>query len=169
MHDEITNLFQPIHVLLSKGKPRQALNRLLDPSSAKLRQMYAFDKNHAWYCVGNAEFNQCNYQEAVIAYRKAYRAEHGDINCLIAIGNCYDAQWRPKLAERVLRQALLLEPKGVSKATVICNLANALFDQKKYIDAAKMYELITSRKDVIGLKAKTNRKRAIELTIENKK
>ena len=163
MRTDSSNPFESIHALLAKGQTSRALSRLLDRTSGKLRDAFAWDANHAWYCVGGAEFRRGNYQDAVQAFRKAFRADSSDVVCLIAIGNCYDAQHKPKLAERVWREALGLEPKGRNRATVVCNLGNALFDQKRYEEAAQCYSPLVKRRDDIGRMARKNTMEALYL------
>ncbi len=158
-----TNPFELIHELLTKGQADQALSRLINRESGQLCDVYAWDANHAWYCVGSAEFERGNYQDAARAYRKAYRADPDDVQCLIAIGNCYDALHRPKLAERIWRQVLKLEPRGRTKATAVCNLGNALFDQKRYEEAVQGYSSLLKRRDDIGRIARKNTKEALYL------
>ena len=149
--------FDSINALLKMGKSAQVRRRLVDARTGRLRQAYAWDANHAWYCVGNAEFDLENYREAATAYRRAYKVDQKDAQSLWAIGNCYDAMKRPKLAERVLRKALQLE--GVSskdKAALLVNLGNALFDQKRFLEAAAAYFPVRGRRDQIGRKARLN-------------
>lgn len=153
--------FDLINALLKAGKPKQARQHLIDARTGKLRQAYLRDANHAWYCVGNAEFDLENYKEAAAAYRRAYKAAPQDAQSLWAIGNCYDAMKRPKLAERVLRKALQLE--GVSskdKAALSVNLGNALFDQQRFLEAAAAYLPVCGRRDETGRKARLNLKSA---------
>lgn len=91
--------FDDIYALLREGQPRKALRRLLTPGGT-LRAGYFEDKNHAWYCVGCAHFDMGNYADARDAFRKALRANSSDVQCLLAIGNSYDAEGKPKLAEK---------------------------------------------------------------------
>ncbi|MDP9894961.1 tetratricopeptide (TPR) repeat protein [Variovorax boronicumulans] len=156
--------FDSIHELLKTGNPGQVRRRLIDAQTGRLRQAYAWDANHAWYCVGNAEFALENYREAAAAYRRAYKADPLDAQSLWAIGNCYDALKRPKLAERILRKALRLEGVSVKdKAALLVNLGNALFDQKRFSEAAATYLPVRGRRDEIGRKARLNFKRASEM------
>jgi len=59
----------------------------------------------------------------------------------MAVGNCYDEQNRPKLAERYFRRALgVSHPiKPADRASITFNLANALFDQGRWDDAIELY------------------------------
>ncbi|WP_093178193.1 tetratricopeptide repeat protein [Variovorax sp. YR266] len=156
--------FDLVHGLLKTGKARQVRRCLVDARTGRLRQAYAWDANHAWYCVGNAEFDLENYGEAVAAYRRAYKADPHDAQSLWAIGNCYDAMKRPKLAERVLRKALQLEGvRSKDEAALLVNLGNALFDQKRFLEAAAAYFPVSGRRDQLGRKARLNFKTASEM------
>jgi Flp pilus assembly protein TadD len=96
--------YDDIHALLRGQKPQKALRRLLTPDGA-LRAGFD-DKSHAWYCVGCAHFNLGNYQGARSAFRNALRADRSDVQCLFAIGKCYDAEGRPDLADLAFRSGL---------------------------------------------------------------
>jgi len=156
--------FDAINTLLKTGKTEQVRRLLVDARTGRLRRAYAWDANHAWYCVGNAEFDLENFREAAAAYRRACKADPQDAQSLLALGNCYDAMRRPKLAERVLRKALQLEGvRSKDKAALFVNLGNALFDQKRFLEAAAAYFPVRERRDQIGRKARLNFKMASEM------
>jgi YD repeat-containing protein len=98
--------FGDIHALLRDRQPRKVLRRLLTPDGA-LRAGFE-NKNHAWYCAGCAHFDLGNYADALSAFRKALSANLGDVQCLLAIGNCYEAEGRPNLAELAFRSGLAM-------------------------------------------------------------
>jgi tetratricopeptide (TPR) repeat protein len=144
-----------IHALLLQGEPRKALRRLLTQDGS-LRAGHFGDRNHAWYCAGCAYFDLGEYERARSAFRKALRSDPSDVECLLAIGNCYDAEERPKLAERTFRRALALDPDSETEAKLYLNLANALFDQKRDSEAIVLYEKLKRRRDVVGDRARSN-------------
>ena len=144
-----------IHALLRGHQPRKALRRLLTPEGA-LRAGYSDDKNHAWYCVGCAHFDMSNFADARSAFRKALRADGTDVQCLLAIGNCYDAEGKPKLAEKAIRSGLALGPDRTTAAKLNLNLANALFDQDRDAEALTLYKRLAKRRDVVGDRARAN-------------
>jgi tetratricopeptide (TPR) repeat protein len=153
--------FDFINTLLKNGNFGQVRKRLVDPLTGRLRRSYAWDANHAWYCVGNAEFNLENYKDAAAAYRRAYKADPNDVQSLWAIGNCYDAMKRPKLAERVFRKALQVDGiEEKDRAALSVNLGTALLDQKRFLEAAAAYFPIRGRRDQTGRTARLNFKRA---------
>lgn len=157
------NSFDKIHALLSDGKAKQALRNLIDPQTGRLRKEVAWDANHAWYCVGGAYFRLEDFKQAVQAYRKAYRANSQDALSLWALGNSYDALGRPKLAERAFRLALDQNISGRDKAAVLLNLANALFDQKRFDEARNAYLQVKGRRDEIGTRARKSLSKAVGL------
>lgn len=149
--------FDAVHRLMKQGKLADAIAALVDPESGRIRREFAWDKNHAWYCVADSKFRLGDTSGAIRAFKKAYRAASEDVECLLAIGNCYDVLKKPKLAERFLRQALLLRPVGRTKAAVLVNLGNSLLDQRRWAEAAECFSMPSKRSDEIGAKAKRNR------------
>lgn len=156
--------FDSIHSLLKGGQADHVRHRLIDPRTRRLRRPYARDRNHAWYCLGSAEFKLENFKEAVTAYKRAYKADVLDAQSLLAIGNCYDAMKQPKLAERFFRKGLEIESlSGKDRAALSVNLGNALLDQGRFLEAAAAYFPVRTRRDQIGRKARLNFKRASEM------
>ncbi|WP_167773015.1 tetratricopeptide repeat protein [Ramlibacter humi] len=147
--------FDDIHALLRAQQPRKALRRLLTPDGG-LRAGYFYDKNHAWYCVGCAHFDLGNYPDARSAFRKALRADSSDLQCLLAIGNCYDAEGKPKLAEKAFLSGLAMNPNRTISAKFKLNLANALFDQDRDTEALTLYKGLARRRDLVGDRARAN-------------
>ena len=101
-----TEPFSKVHAMLAARRYKVAIRTLVEPETGRLRPAYVSDINHAWYCVGDANFKLGNFEDAIHAFRKAARADIEDVQCLIAIGNCYDELGRPKFAERAFRKAL---------------------------------------------------------------
>lgn len=150
--------FEEINIMLSKGKNKMIRKLLIDENNGKIKKEYQWDLNHAWYCIGDAEFKMGKYKESIDSFKKSYKSNNKDIQCLIAIGNCFEAMKKPKKSEEILRKALEKGPKGKTKAAIIFNLGNALFDQKKYKEAASLYYEINKRRDEIGKRARKNLK-----------
>jgi tetratricopeptide (TPR) repeat protein len=114
--------------------------------------------------AATSEFKLENFEVAVQAFRKACRADSEDALRLWALANCCDAMRRPKIAERFLRKGLELNGlKGRDRAAFRVNLGNALFDQKRFLEAAAAYLPICERRDETGRKARSNFKRASEM------
>jgi tetratricopeptide (TPR) repeat protein len=116
--------FDDIHALLRDQQPRKALRRLTTADGA-LRAGFE-DKNHAWYCAGRAHFDLGNYADSRSAFRKALRADLSDVRCLLAIGNCYHAEGKPKLAELAFRSGLAMNPDRTTLAKLKLNLAKVV-------------------------------------------
>ena len=149
--------FCPVHKLIKKRKFAQAIAQLLDGGTGRIRGEFTFDRNHAWYCIADSKFRLGDASSAVVDFKKAYKADPNDVQSLLAIGNCYDALGKPRLAEGFLRKALLLEPTGRSKAAVLVNLGNSLLDQERWVEAVETFAAPSKRMDEIGLVAKKNR------------
>jgi tetratricopeptide (TPR) repeat protein len=150
------SIFNAIHDLLKDEKFNSAVRRLVQIGGTKLKSEFKHDANHAWYCVGDAEFKRGNYQIACAAFRRALKAEPTDVMCLLGVGNCYNEMKRPKLAERAFRNALALNTNGRLKASAEYNLANALYDQNQFDDALAIYKKVARRRDDIGELSRKN-------------
>ena len=153
--------FDHIHELTANGLLNKARHQLVNTRTGQLRKGYAWDPNHAWYCVGDIQFRLSDFKGAVQAFRRAYQADQNDAQSLLAIGNCHDAMGKPRSSERVLRKALELKVTGRGKAAILFNLGNALFDQKKFDEAIAMYSQIQKRRDEIGKAGRKNLNLAI--------
>lgn len=148
--------FAPVHDLIRGGLLTQALDQLLNIDSGRVRKDFVWDKNHAWYCIGDIKYRLGDMQGAIVGFKKAFKASPQDISCLLAIGNCYDALKKPRMAEKILRQALALNPTGRQKAAISVNLGNALFDQGRWLDAMECFMLPSRRRDDVGVIARKN-------------
>lgn len=148
--------FVAVYKLLKMGKFEEAIAVLQDPATGRIRREFALNRNHAWYCVADSKFRSGDVRAAVSDFKKAYEADPEDVQCLLAIGNCYDELGKPKLAERFLHKALSLKPTGRTKAAVLVNLGNSLLDQQRWADALEYFAAPSRRKDEIGTVAKKN-------------
>lgn len=162
MPTELDSIFSPVHRLLKKHEYEKAIACLVESSTGRLRRPYSYFRNHAWYCVGGAYFKLGKFDLAVAGFEKALRADPSDVACLWALGNCFDALGKPKLAERRLRLALDLKPIGREKAAILVNLGNSLTDQGRWAEAISCYQGPARRKDEIGRTARKNRKFAAD-------
>lgn len=163
----ISESFDHIHQLLKACKFDDAYSVLIDVKTGRLNSAYKWDANHAWYCVGLAEFDRLNYYKAANAFRRAYKYNTKDILSLLALGDCYDEMKRPKFAERYFREALKKNPKGEDRAALLFNLGNALFDQHKYSEALDFFRKVSRRSGETGEKARKNLKRVKLLCLES--
>lgn len=137
--------FAKIHELLRRGKLSIALNLLIDASTNQIEDVFRFNRNHAWYCVGDVLYRQSKFDESKGAFKKSLRRRPEDVQALMAIGNCYDELKMPKFAERYFARALNVLNQNKEKArprreAIMLNLANALFDQRRMTEAIKVYK-----------------------------
>lgn len=156
--------FDEVNSMLLNGEERKVRGMLVDPDTGRIKREYAWDRNHAWYCVGDADFKMGKYKDAIKSFRKAYGYDSDDVQCLLAIGNCFDAIKEPKKAENILKKALDIGLKGKVRSAVIFNLGNALFDQERFDEAIAYYLDVKNRRDEIGKKARKN----IKLILDDK-
>jgi tetratricopeptide (TPR) repeat protein len=149
-----------IYQLIKAGDYKLAIRSMVNLKSGRLKSPFKQDANHAWYCVGDAYFKSENFLEAITAFQRARKADPEDAMCFLALGNSYDAIGRPKLAERMFRQALVMHLDNFDRASALFNLGNALYDQCRYAEAIEQYQQLRMRKDEIGDKARKNITRA---------
>ena len=151
--------FTLIHRYLRRGKLSIALELLVNSKTNRINSEFQYDKNHAWYCVGDIFYRQSHFREAKDAFKRSLYFRIDDIEALTAIGNCYDELGRPKLAERYFRRALgHCKPaiQNVDHFSIKFNLANALFDQNRIQEAILLYRQLSKAPESIKLKAKKN-------------
>lgn len=149
--------FTRIYALTKRGDFESALKLLLDQGSGAIRDDFAFDRHQAWYCIGDIRFRQSEFFAAKDAFRNALSYRREDADTLEAIGNCYDALRRPKLAERYFRRALGTGAlRRDERAAISYNLANALFDQRRWSEAKELYETLSTGFGAVSKQAAKN-------------
>jgi tetratricopeptide (TPR) repeat protein len=148
-----------INALAKQGRFARALAKMLDSSSQKLRAEYGLDANHSWYVIGDLYSKMNDFSRALLAFRRALRSWPEDVQSLWAIGDCYSALEQHKFAERYYRRALDITPKNKE---LIYNIANSLFDQKRYEDAISMYKRVGSGSVRLSASAFKNMKLALQ-------
>jgi tetratricopeptide (TPR) repeat protein len=151
--------FIRIHALLRQGKLSTAFSLLLDANTKRINGAFRFDRNHAWYCVGDILYRQDQFDEAKNAFKRSIRICPDDAQGLMAIGDCYDELKKPKFAERYYRRALSLSTRdktGDRRYAITLNLANSLFDQGRMAEAIKFYKKLTEAPATIKHRAKSN-------------
>ncbi len=156
--------FRRVYLLLDHGKYNDALAILIDKESGRVKKPFTMDINHAWYTVGDIFYIEKKYIEAINAFKKAFRNWPGDTESLMAIANCYSEIGRPAISQRYLLKALRLNKKiNKNKAQLRYNLGNALFDQKKYLDAIKEYKKVGKENKQLYALALKNIAKTLEL------
>lgn len=130
---------------------------MLDDKKNRIKSPYDSDLNHAWYIVGDIYFENGNYESAIHAFKQALTAWPMDKDAMLALANSYSEIVMPDKAEKVLRDALKLDPKN---PLLLYNLANSLFDQGNYQDSIILYEKIEKKDDEVYELAQKNIKRA---------
>lgn len=105
--------------------------------------MPARDPNHAAYVKGDALCKQGNFKEAAQFFLTAIEEWPEDYQALWALGNCYTALKKPRKAEEAFRKAIAVGDSQV-RYELLFNLANVLFDQKRFTEAIALYSEIPS-------------------------
>jgi tetratricopeptide (TPR) repeat protein len=143
-------LFEHVHSLISTKRYSVALNILLN-NKGEIRDTFDDDRNHAWYLVGDIWFKQKRFRNALFAFRRAIHEYGSDADSYWAIADCYSALGIYKMAEKYYRKSLFLR----KRKEVIYDLANAIYDQKKYVESIKLYKQVQGF-SALGLKARHN-------------
>lgn len=97
--------------------------------------------NNALYQSGDDLLNTGKYKEALAEFKKALKAWPTDSDSAWAIAECYSELGKPEQAEEYYKMALKYCPEK-DKNDLTYNLGNALFDQKKYKEAIRLYDSI---------------------------
>lgn len=116
--------------------------------------MTSHDPNHAAYLKGDAFWKQDRFKEASHCFLAAIAEWPYDYQSFWALGNCYTVLKKPRKAEQCFRQAIAL-CQSADKAALLFNLANTLFDQKRYASAIALYSEIPTG-HALSRKAKRN-------------
>jgi len=103
--------------------------------------MASHESNHAAYLKGDVLWKQGRFKEAAHSFLAAVNEWPEDYQSFWALGNCYTELKKPRKAERCFRQAIALCPSA-DKPVLVFNLANALFDQKRYASAITLHSQI---------------------------
>lgn len=142
-------LLRDVCSLISYRSYPEALKILLD--NGRLREIFSFDKNHAWYLVGDIYFKQGRFRNALNAFYKALHEYSSDADSCWAIADCYSQIGIYKIAEKYYRKSLFIR----KRKEVIYDLANSIYDQKRYPEAAKLYKQLLGSGS-LGIKARKN-------------
>ena len=103
--------------------------------------------NNTHYQKGDDLYKQGNYDDALLEFKKALKAWPTASDTAWAIADCYSELLKPRLAEKFYR--LALDTCSIKKrASLLYNIGNALFDQRKYKDALMHYEKISKQNRV---------------------
>ncbi len=128
--------------------------------SKKERSRDSSDLNHSLYKKGCSFYDSKDYRKAIISFREALEYWPEDGEAWLALGNCYDANNKPKRAEKCFRQSLTYQT-GKIRNMALFNLGNSLYDQCLYKDAINYYDQISKSDEIYGV-AVINKKRAIK-------
>jgi tetratricopeptide (TPR) repeat protein len=156
--------FADVQRLLEQGKSKQAVNWLLDSRTGRIKNRFRSNLNRAWYLVGSGYYHMGRLKKASDAFRRALKYWRDDIEALIAMGHCYDEMEKPKIAERYLRRALVIDK---DRDDVLYNLGNALFDQGRFFEAATVYKRVSNGADETYLRARRNYQMAIGRSVRS--
>lgn len=119
------------------------------------KPQYDIDTHQGWYCIGDAFYNRGEFRKAKEAYKKALTARPGDRDTLWAIADCCSESGMPRVAERYYRKARL-STRGAEAWNLTYNIANSLFDQRRYGQAIALYCKIPSSDAQLHRRARKN-------------
>ena len=112
------------------------------------------DPNYAAYVKGDALWKKGRFKEAAQLFLIAVEEWPEDFQAWWALGNCYSELKKPRKAEDAFRKALDA-CSSAHRYELVFNLANALFDQKRFAEAVSLYTEIPSG-HCLSQKAKKN-------------
>jgi tetratricopeptide (TPR) repeat protein len=150
---EYTASILRVTAALRSKRLKFALNLLVDIPRWKLKPKFQFDPNHSWYLAGDIYWQLGEIRHSILAFRLALRKWPEDSQALWAIANCYSGLRSFKLAERFYRRALHLDK---SNDSIQYNLANSLFDQKRFRAAIVEYKKIKKTSTMVYFLAQKN-------------
>lgn len=146
--------FKTLHELMKKGGYRKIEELLLCPDGVSIRSPFDFDNNHAFYLLGDIAFNEQKYTRAEYFFERSIESRKDDLEAILALANCFDAQGFAEKARKVLIKAQALKPHDLS---IRFNLANAYFDLGQFSKAIKCYSsVVRSRNSTLSSAAKRN-------------
>jgi len=151
--------FTEIYSLSRRGDYTEALDRMLNYETGRIRPPYSRDLNHAWYVVGDIYFKSQDNEQALRAFKSSLRNRQDDQEAMLAIANCYGELEKPRMAKYYLLKALKIKGRK-HRNKLIYNLGNAYFDMGDYSDAVSQYRRVTKSNPEIFSLAKKNIKQA---------
>lgn len=134
----MSNPYDQIHEWLQAERFDDVLSAVLG-ADRKLKPPFDQDANHGWYIVGDILFRRGDHQEALTAFESALEAYPKDMEALWASADCHSRMKNFSRAEHCLKEALTLDPANPS---LLYNLGNALFDQRKFAEAIAVYKAV---------------------------
>ncbi len=152
-------IFKEIHKLIKQKKHENVIDELLD-DSFNIKPPYSSDLNHAWYILGDIYYRNSNYKFAIKAFLKSLDDWPEDIDAILALSNSYSRAGFPNKSEKYLLKGITLSAENES---IIYNLGNAFFDQKKYTMAIDYYKKITNDKELLKLSISNIKKAKSEI------
>lgn len=149
-------IFEEVHQFSREGRCQDIIDTLLSENGTTIKSPYDIDLNHAWYLVGDAYYRQGKFQFAISAFKRAIEDWPEDKEAILALSNSYSESSLPEKSEQTLRDGL---KKWPNNEQYIYNLANALFDQRKYQEAISLYKSLGDKSE-FAVQAKINVKLA---------
>jgi tetratricopeptide (TPR) repeat protein len=134
-------LFLKVAKLAKEKKYDEILSSLLTKSH-RLNHVASFDKNHAWYCVGNAYYRLEKHEEALRAFRNSMREQPDDFQAWFALGDIYSELELYRQSEYCFSTICEINPDNEDARY---NLACAQMDQGNYFSALHSFSLISKK------------------------
>ena len=151
-----------VYKLARNGEHLAVISSIKHHGIWRLKNDFRPNANHSWYIAGCAYYDLRKYESSVKAFQKALRSWPEDGEAWFALGNSYSELGRFYSAYRANMRGIKSESNKKVLPALYYNLGNALFDMKKYTDAAAIYKKLIRRRDEIGRMARKNLKLATE-------
>jgi tetratricopeptide (TPR) repeat protein len=97
-----------------------------------------WERHCALYSEADTLYRSGRLKEARALFVEALALWPGDSDTLWAIGSCFSELGDPWQAERCFRRALAVG-QSKERGHLLYNIANALFDQKRFVSALHLY------------------------------
>ena len=98
--------------------------------------------DHSLYGKGIVFFETNDFRSAISAFKEALVYWPEDSHAWLALGDCYDADKKPRRAIKCYRQALKFE-SSETRDNALYGLGVNLFDQKDFDEAVSCFQKIS--------------------------
>jgi len=111
------------------------------------------DIDHSLYGKGIVFFETNDLRSAISAFKEALVYWPEDSHAWLALGNCYDADKKPRRATKCYRQALKFETSE-TRDNALYGLGVSLFDQRFFDEAIESFQQVSETADFHDLAVK---------------
>jgi tetratricopeptide (TPR) repeat protein len=153
---ESFDVFSSIYQASSEMRHADGIKLILDKNLKGLKRSLKFNSNHAWYCLGDLYFKRGLYRLAKKAFRRSIRYNHRDFFAHMGLANCYSELGCHRMAERVLRHSLSLNPSTDVADDIWYNLGCCMWDVGRFDEARWVFKKLIQSPHEAGRHARSN-------------